>query len=156
MKAWLITWEGISLKLCDENRIVAILSLRKSDDTIAKVMELLYQRANSTASRMAHVANLPRLVDKAKRREEINGVPHDDRITCGDNPWLYGRKVTNLKVVVLEDRGIENVTWKEPPTFQWQDQSKTRIKIKSKGKVKSLARPINRMLSSDQEMFLQH
>ena len=69
MNAWLITWEETNSSIADENRIVAILSSRKSVSKVADFVELLYLRSTSNAHEMACLANRPKKipykVDKA-------------------------------------------------------------------------------------------
>ncbi len=77
MNAWLITWE------CDGD-IVAILSSRKSEATVAELVKFLYLASTSTADELAYYANRPnRIPYKIKNGEMINGIPHGERITCG-------------------------------------------------------------------------
>src|SRR6266498_810491 len=91
MKAWLITWDwaGDSAALAD--RIAAILPWQWSDDRVTKHVEVLYALANSTVEELA---------DYAKRPSNNPYRPKRDGpyITCGHNPYLVARVVTDLNV----------------------------------------------------------
>ena len=147
MKAWLLSWECNTSTVAE--KIAAILSSRRSDRAIAELMELLVLRANSTARNVAYYANRKReLVYKAQTPLSINRVPHGERILCGHDPWLYGRKVTDFKVVVDESADEEILTWREPDDFRWVDKSERHVEIAKSGEYKTLRRP-NRPLSTD-------
>jgi hypothetical protein len=147
MNAWLLTWEVNTAKV--KEKIVAVLSSRKSDRAIAELMELLVLRANSTARDVAYYSNRKReLVYKAQTPLGINRVPHGERILCGHDPWLYGRKVTEFKVMVDESSDEEVITWREPNDFRWTDSGERDIEIAKQGECKSWRRP-NRPLSTD-------
>jgi len=147
MNAWLLTWVCNTAKV--EEQLVAILTSRRSDASVAELMELLVLRANSTARSVAYYANRRReLVYKAQTPLAINRVPHGERILCGHDPWLYGRKVSELEVQVDEASNQEVVTWREPNDFRWTDGSERGIEIAKQGERKSLRRP-NRPLSAD-------
>jgi hypothetical protein len=147
VNAWLLTWECNTSSV--KERIVAILSARRSGGTVAELMELLVLRANSTARNVAYYANRRRdLVYKAQTPLDINRVPHGERILCGHDPWLYGRKVKNLKIEVDASKDEEVVRWQEPDDFRWTDASERRIEVAKEGQQKSLRRP-NVPLSTD-------
>ncbi len=147
MNAWLLTWECNTAKV--KERIVAILSSRKSDRAVAEIMELLVLRANSTARNNAYYANRKReLVYKAQTPLAINRVPHGERILCGHDPWLYGRKVTDLEVEVDESSNEEVLRWREPIDYRWTDSPERSIEVAKQGEYKSLRRP-DRPLAAD-------
>jgi hypothetical protein len=140
VNAWLLTWVGTLPNLPDE-RIVAILSSRRSDRAIAELMELLVLRATSGAKFAAFCANRPKeLVYKAQTPLPINRVPHGNRVVCGHDPWLYGRKVKDLKVTVEESTGDEIVSWREPDDFRFRDEERFDIEIATAGAVVSIRR----------------
>lgn len=147
MNAWLLTWEWTSTKPTE--KIAAILSSRRSGSAIADLMELLVLRSRYPAKDVAYYANRKReMVYKAQSSLDINGVPHGERILCGHDPWLYGRKVRDLKVTVNETNDEEIITWREPNNFKWADESKRSIVVASEGEVKRWSRP-NKPLSKD-------
>lgn len=125
MNAWLITWERLDVRPEPYEKIAAILSYRRSKHSVAELMEFLYLRATCDASSMAYYANRPRkMIGRAQNPQPINGVPHE-RILCGLNPGLYGRRVTNLEI--SRDGEEEVLKWQEPPTFRWKGASRTEI-----------------------------
>ena len=147
MNAWLLTWEWTSTEPTE--KIAAILSSRRSDSAIADLMELLVLRSRYPAKDVAYYANRKRqMIYKAQTPLGINGVPHGERILCGHDPWIYGRKVRDLKVTLDETNDEEVITWREPKDFKWADESKRSIVVASEGEVKQWRRP-NKPLSKD-------
>ena len=147
MNAWLLTWEWSSTKPVE--RIAAILSSRRSDSGIAELMELLVLRALYPAREAVYYANRKKkMVHKAKTPLNVNGVPHGERILCGHDPWLYGRKVRNLKIAVDTSTDEEVITWREPNNFKWAEDSKSSIVVATEGELKQWRRP-NKPLSKD-------
>lgn len=154
MKAWVITWEGTSQELKDQNRLVAILSSQKSDKYVGDLVEFIYLRATSSASDMLFLANRSAEVPyKAGRSKVINGVPHGDRIICGHNPWLYARKVSCVKVTKEPGNDNEEITWKETPIFEWRDKSLRDIQVCNEGEVIVVKRKLSLPLSNDLRCF---
>jgi hypothetical protein len=147
MNAWLLTWEWSSAKPVE--KIVAVLSSRRSDSSIAELMELLVLRSIYPAREVAYYANRKKaMVYKAQTPLNINGVPHGERILCGHDPWLYGRKVRDLKITVDESTDEEVITWREPKNFKWTDDSRNSITVDTEGELKEWRRP-NKPLSRD-------
>ena len=147
MKAWLITWECVTVEPPD--RLAAILSSRKSDEYIADLMELFVQRATYGASEMAYYANRKnKRVYKAQTPLIINNVAHGSRVICGHDPWLYGRIVNDLKIVIDEMKDVEILSWKEPDNFEWEDKQRRHIRVDGEGRNNSLERAI-RPISHD-------
>ena len=137
MRAWLITWEGTDRRITDENRIVAIISGRKSSGYVEDVIDLLYLRATSSAYGMAYFAN-----HKRQRRHENRAINNGGRIRYGSNPFLYGRKVSDLLVTHDTDRGLEIVRWVEPAYYQQNPDANFAIELVEPEKTKEIARPI--------------
>lgn len=155
MNAWLITWERLDVRPEPYEKIAAILSGRRSERSVAEFMELLYLRATGDASAMAYYANRPRkMIVRAQYPQLINEVPHGDRILCGHNPWLYGRRVTNLEI--SRDGEDEVLKWQEPPIFRWKAESLTEIETPEAGELKEWRRPANRPLSEDAYRWRAH
>lgn len=147
MNAWLLTWEWSSTKPAE--KIVAVLSSRRSDSFVAELMELLILRATYTARDIAYYANRKReMAYKAQTPLNVNGVPHGERILCGHDPWLYGRKVSDLMIVVDLSTNEEVLTWKEPNNFKWAEGSTSSIVVAAEGEFKQWRRP-NKPLSTD-------
>lgn len=122
MNAWLITWDWCGEHAAVTDRIAAILGARKSESKVAELVEFIYMHSRSSVGEIAHYANRPsRIPFKAQRSMVINGVPHGERIICGNNPWLYARKVSDLNVHSDPGSDIETISWMEPPTFGWKN-----------------------------------
>src|SRR6266550_3857444 len=88
-KGWLITWEGMPYRLAEvaRPRIVAILKAQISDTTIEKVLPVLFiSESHLMFSEKIGVAfTKPRA---SWLRRDFNG-----RISCGDHPHLWARRV---------------------------------------------------------------
>ncbi len=150
MNAWLITWEGTNSSIADENRIVAILSSRKSVSKVADFVELLYLRSTSSAQEMACLANRPKKIPyKVAKVQLINNIPHGDRIICGHNPFLYARKVTNLQIKIDPKENIEILKWKEPSIFKWKEKSRLEIEVAKEGEIRELWKSLMNPLSNE-------
>jgi hypothetical protein len=147
MNAWLITWE-YTRNLQDS--IVAILSSRKSDTSITELVEFIYLKATSSAEDLVYYTNrLNRIPYKAEKTQMINDVPHGDRIICGHNPFLYARKVTDLKVAVNHEQGLETISWKEPPIFKWRNKRLLKTVIDRDGEQESITRDFTVPIGKD-------
>lgn len=48
MKAWLVTWESVGVRIKLENPIAAILNPRLSPERVSEIVELLYVNENFT------------------------------------------------------------------------------------------------------------
>lgn len=87
--AWLITWEGTDPSA---EQVVAILNYRRTEWQMAMVLENLYP--------VLHPYNVEEKLRSAISRKK-NPYPAElsmyARATCGANPHLYGRYVTNLR-----------------------------------------------------------
>jgi hypothetical protein len=122
MNVWLLTWEAYGAYGHLSKRIVAVLSSRRSDRSIADMVELLYERATFNVSSMTHFANhRRRTIYQAHYPILLNGIPHGGRVCCGSNPVLYARQVTEFQVRLDKAQGRELVSWREPSTFRWID-----------------------------------
>lgn len=140
MNAWLLTWEWTTTR--PREKIVAILSSRRSDASIAELVELLVQRTLCGAHDLAYYANRrKKLICKAETPLIINSIPHGQRVLCGHGPWLYGRVVTDLKVMMDGATDEEVLTWQEPPQYRWAGSSMTAIELAAEGKSKLWRRP---------------
>ena len=142
MNAWLITWEGTDPKITDENRIVAIISSRRSHSYIEDVVDLLYLRATSDASGMYYYAN------RKKERHNKNRAifSKGGRIFYGSNPFLYGRTVSELNVIADEEKGVEIVRWVEPPYYKQNPEAGFAIELVEGEKQKEIIRPLHRTI----------
>jgi hypothetical protein len=151
MNAWLITWEGTRIHKSNLEKIVAILSSRKTEKTIVEFVELFYMRSMYTASNMAYYANRRRdMLFKAQRPPATNDLLYVSRIFCGSGElMLYARRVTNLKIRVDKEKEKEILTWAEPTTYKWEDGQLLEIKPESKDEIKHWERDYLAPLSKD-------
>jgi hypothetical protein len=144
MNAWLVTWEGTQLYKSNLDKIVAILSSRKSKARIIEFIELLYLRSMSNASDMAYVANRPK-----KILFKAHEIPSNQAIRCGTGQFmLYARQVTNLKVHIDKEKQKEFLTWTEPPTYGFKENSYD-IEVVSEGESRNHERDYQTCLSRD-------
>lgn len=152
MNAWLLTWEGTSQKIIDENRIIGIIGSRRADRFVAELVEFLYARNSASASEMAYMANRPKQKHfPAERTQIINDVPHGERIICGHNPWIYARKVKNLKI--SQEGDSEVVIWQEPDNYCWKNKEKMEIGVEKEGSTRRVKRSNEHSLSIEMEAF---
>jgi len=91
---------------------------------------------------MACLANRPKKIPyKVDKVQLINNIPHGDRITCGHNPFLYARKVTNLQIKIDPKENIEILKWKE--------KSRREIEVAKEGEIRELWRSLINPLSNE-------
>lgn len=109
-RAWLITKEGTEIT----GEVIAILDYRKSADRVREFVENLYISENYGLHEKLTYARNRRNNPYPAKFERINDVPLQGRITCGHNPFLLGRPVTDL-VIVSNDLESEKLEWKEIP-----------------------------------------
>lgn len=151
MNAWLITWEGTQIYKCNLDKIAAVLSSRKSKNTVIEFVELLYLRSTCNAFDMARCAN--RRKDMPFRAHEIHstkGTLYPGRLFCGSSDFmLYARQVTNLKIRVDKEQGKEILTWVEPPTYRLKDEQGHEIELASEGEAGYCERDYLNPLSRD-------
>jgi hypothetical protein len=111
MNAWLLTWEGTGSRVVSDNKILAIISSRRSSSFIKDLVDVLYCRSVDSAYDMATRANKR----KQRDRELMATFSTPSRIFYGRNPMIFARLVTALKVVRNEAQGTETVSWTDPP-----------------------------------------
>jgi hypothetical protein len=114
MKVWLITWEWAGDYAKVENPIAAILNPRLSPKRVSEIIELLYVNRNYSLSERLDYSNNKKFNPYPAEYYKINGVDYLDRIYCGHMPYLYARKVKDIKVVTNQN-GKEELIWKELP-----------------------------------------
>lgn len=115
MNAWLLTWEGTEGPAIDANqKIIAILSGRKSADVVANLVEVLYCRTVQSAGDMARLANRRRSREHQYRQVYSTA----DRLFYGRNPCIFARRVSNLRIERDASLETETVRWHEPATYR--------------------------------------
>jgi hypothetical protein len=111
-KAWLITWESLrqnSLARLKRSRIVCILDSRLPYRSIKQIVPALYCSEKRLVLSEKIVFGTCRDVQKRFMMKGFN----DKRLTYGDNPCLYARKVDNLYVEAR--RFTQILRWTELP-----------------------------------------
>lgn len=139
MKAWLITWEGTGVT--DEHKLVGMYSFRRGDAFICELIEFLYLSHYANASQMSWLTNRPSQKTYKARGVFVNNVPVAGRVTCGRDPCIYARLVSELDCLTDEARDMEILTWREPAVWDWEDEKKSNIRKVNDGPVRTLARP---------------
>jgi hypothetical protein len=100
--AWLVTWEGMSG--VPDDRIAAILNYRLSVHSVKDFVELLY------ASLRYGPQEKLLLAKDRKNNPYPATMTIFQNIHCGDDPHLYARSVSDLKIIDGKP------TWVEPPS----------------------------------------
>ena len=112
--AWLVTWEGSAVPKQQRKRIVSILDFRYSDARILAHVEQLYAD---------HFYSLHEKINFARKKAEtlyraecpsISGFPWGEQITCGEDPYLFARRVRNL-VLHTSSGTADALAWNEIP-----------------------------------------
>ena len=144
MNAWLLTWEGTTSNVTPENKIVAIISARRSTSFIEDLIEVLYCRTADSAYYAARGANRTR-----QRRKQFRATfSANDRIFYGRNPHIFARRVTKLIVVQNEAQGTETITWLEPPYLKLEPPNYMPV-IADRSRICCLVRSLDLPLSYD-------
>lgn len=111
--AWLITWKWFGDHAAVEDDVVAIVSYRRSGSYIKDFMENLYIEKTSSFSEKLAYAKDRKAIPYPASYSTIKGVTWTGSISCGDNPFLFGRLVSNVRVEVQD--GQETLRWEERP-----------------------------------------
>jgi uncharacterized NAD(P)/FAD-binding protein YdhS len=149
MKAWLITWEWCGRNAAVADKAAAILPPQYSDGRVADIVQLLYNLATLELSEWVAYAKRPgQIAYKPRVGMVINSVPHGERIICGHNPWLYGRRVIELCVRQEPETGFEVIEWTEPQTFRWKDERQMGFEVAAQGLRKEVRRSMQGPLHS--------
>ena len=115
----LITLETVNKK----PEVISIFNAQRSANFVREYMEQYYiDRFYYPREKLAYAKSRKNNPYPAEY-ERLNGVPWQGRITCGHNPFLYGRLVTDLKVVPT--KGGEQFEWKELPVPKLKQRSLT-------------------------------
>lgn len=147
MKAWLVTWEWCGDHARVDAPLISIFGSRRSDRIVANFVEQHYMLATSNAQEVTRYANRGTLRPyKATTSQIINGIPHGDRVVCGHNPFIYARRVFDLRIEVRPEAEVETVCWQEPPTYKWQDERRLAVTVDKEGARGELARAANPLL----------
>jgi len=147
ISAWLVTWEWTSDSASVVDRIAAVISPRKSPETVAAFVEWYYALGSSTVAELVSYARNRKNNPYQAKKEIINSMTHGDRITCGHHPWLYARKVKSLTVDIQPDAGVERISWIEPDSYRLRGDE-SGIELAQPGVPDSEARVVQGPLSA--------
>jgi len=115
MKAWLLTWEGTTGPAVNMDRkIIAIISSRRSYESVADIVDVLYSRCVDSADGMAFLANKR----KQRQRERCKNISGGGRLFYGSNPCIFARQVEDLRIEHDGENGSEIIRWRELPVYQ--------------------------------------
>jgi hypothetical protein len=112
MKAWLVTWEWSGDHAKANDPFLAIIDPRKSSKNILQLVEFLYAMNTFSISEQIQYANARRFNPYPAEFSRIDGIKWDGHIYCGANPWLFARKVSNLREVKAGE-GRNRLLWDE-------------------------------------------
>lgn len=133
INAWLLTWEGTRGPATKpEQKVIAILSGRKSSGHVSDMLRVVYSRCVDTAYDMRMNANKP--LNQAHFR-------YGSRMFLGYDPFAIARLVESLRVVPNPDVGIETLEWTEPAVWG-NAESGAGLRMLEPAERKSLTRPM--------------
>ncbi len=114
--AWLITWESAGTEQMATNgeKVAAVLNSRCRSETVRIIVEQLYAATEYSAWDKLNAARAPKSNPYPAEFGRVNGAKWSGEVNCGHNPFLYARKVKDLRVVI-EDDGVQRVSWNEIP-----------------------------------------
>ena len=126
MNAWILTWEGTTgPALVPDEKILAILSSRRSSGAVTGIVDTLYCRSVDSAFDMALLANKRR--QREYQYKHLRSTIH--RIFYGRNPCIFARVVSNLKIERDDARKVELIRWTELPVFQNAESGSTLVQV---------------------------
>ncbi len=112
MKAWIITWEWDGEHAAVADKVIGFLNPRWSANKILPIIEFIYNQSTSTISEMANYAKKP----SNNTYKPI--IDFNTRIRCGSNPYIFARKVEELKISIDKKTKFENISWVELPIYE--------------------------------------
>ena len=140
MNAWIITWESTSKKKVGKDPLVAIFSSRKSKRWIKEYIENICIFKFYQPSEWVYYANRrTHFPDKAIEYQIPNG---NGGFSCGSNPFLSARIVSEIKIESNENDNFEIISWREPPIYKWKDKNNDIPVIAKNGIIRTIKREI--------------
>lgn len=143
MNAWLLTWEGTDLRITQDRMLIAILSSRRSFSSVEYLADVLYLRNYGTGHDMRYLANRKKQKFYACTRTANGGF------VVGNNPFVYGRQVSELKVIIDKTTNMETVSWKEPASYRQVPEQNYAIEMVDGGEYRSLVRSATVTIAND-------
>ena len=126
--AWLVTWVGTTRQLSADNCLVAIISGRRSASFVQTYVEHIYLSYCSTAFDAVDGLNT------SIKKLGLHGTEAPPQhIIVGHNPYLFARKVEELKVIQHLEDEIEEISWIELPVFK-NAENASGVKVSSSEK----------------------
>lgn len=115
ISAWLVTWEWAGDHAKSERKIAAVLNPHWFPDRVREYVEFIYVNSSYAISeRIAYAKNRSFNPYPAQFMRLAGGIPYEGEIICGDNPWLFARRVDHLAATGEPDCE-EAVVWTERP-----------------------------------------
>ena len=111
--AWLVTWEWVGDHAQVDEPIVAILNYRYTGRRVRDIVEQLYATSKYSIAERLLVAKNPRNNPYPPQFAVLNGGTYESSLTCGHNPYLHARIVTNLHLA--EEDGVQKLRWTNLP-----------------------------------------
>lgn len=109
---WLIRWDSAKSNNEISSTIAAILNHRLSGMSVKKITELLYvNKYYSLTERLSYAKNKQKFNSYPASFDDINGVPWNGRIVCGNDPFLVAEIVDDF-VVIKNESGLDTATWR--------------------------------------------
>lgn len=137
MNAWIITWEWVGGHAAVGDPLVAIFSSRKSEKWIKEYIENLYFFNFYQTVDWAYYANKRK---KLNLNTIINRIPNGNGIFCGENPFLWGRVISDLKIKTNDGNNSEIISWREPDIYRWKDESHDDVEFLKEGEKRTIER----------------
>lgn len=106
---WLITWEP---NFKDSKKIATILNSRTSSEKVKDILEQLYVNSEYSLSERLLYAKSKKNNPYPVRFDILDEIPWWGKMSCGNNPYLYARKVKNLRLKINGDEN-EYLEWQE-------------------------------------------
>ena len=108
-RAWLVTQESEG----EAAVVVSVFKAQRSADYVREYMEQYYiDNFYSPREKLLYAQSRKNNPYPAKY-ESLDGIPWHGRITCGHNPFLYGRLVLKLRIVPGSED--DHLMWDESP-----------------------------------------
>jgi hypothetical protein len=141
VNGWLVTWECLRLKVT--NPVIAIFSLHKSEEFVSEFVWQYYLMASFTGRGVLHYMNRRgKAPFNLQRHVWIKGALHSE-ITCGGNPFIFARKVSELWVE--EDGNTQVFRWRESPIYRF-DKKLMRNVVDTPAKLKKLCMKLDALI----------
>ena len=106
-RAWLVTLESMNKPAI----VVSVFKAQRAAEFVRNYMEQHYIDTFYSIQEKLLYAKSRQNNPYPARFEDLNGISWQGRITCGHNPFLYGRLVLDLRVIAGPDG--DSLTWKE-------------------------------------------